>query len=137
MSEPVAREQYNAYMKEYMRKRYAERRKAAIEKLGGKCVICGSIDDLEFDHIDPDTKTFTIAHRPSKNEKHFWEEIEKCQLLCKTCHIEKSIKDNGKQKAKGTHGTLSSYRYCRCSICKKAKAEHHKQYMAKRKNQEK
>jgi 5-methylcytosine-specific restriction endonuclease McrA len=52
------KEEYNEYYRRYMLNRYYERRAAAIEKLGGKCSYCGSIEGLEFDHIDPDDKLF-------------------------------------------------------------------------------
>jgi hypothetical protein len=39
----------------------AARRKRLIEMLGGKCARCGSAESLEFDHIDPSTKKFTIS----------------------------------------------------------------------------
>jgi len=34
--------------------------------LGGRCVRCGATEDLEFDHIDPSTKRFTISGGLSK-----------------------------------------------------------------------
>jgi 5-methylcytosine-specific restriction endonuclease McrA len=125
------KEQYRAYMKEYMLKRYNERREKAIEKLGGKCVKCGSTQHLQFDHINPEDKSFTIAVRSSINEKDFWKEIDKCQLLCLECHQQKTITDMGMKPAKGFHGTLSSYRYCRCNLCKKAKSDYMKTYVRK------
>ena len=57
--------QYNEYMRVYMKRMWDDRRKAAIDHLGGKCVHCGTSHGLEFDHIDPLTKSFTIASRPS------------------------------------------------------------------------
>jgi hypothetical protein len=32
-----------------------------IEELGGECVVCGTKEELEFDHVDPATKLFTIG----------------------------------------------------------------------------
>jgi 5-methylcytosine-specific restriction endonuclease McrA len=125
------REIYKAYMKEYMRSRYNERREKAICKLGGKCVKCGSTTNLQFDHINPEEKSFTIAKKSSINEQDFWKEVEKCQLLCESCHNLKTIEDMGMKPAKGFHGTLSSYRYCRCDLCKKAKADYMKTYLRK------
>lgn len=115
---------YNAYMREYMLRRYHQRRAAAIEKLGGRCVHCGKTEDLEIDHIDPKTKELEVGKLWSVSAVRFWAEIEKCQLLCRTAHADKSITDNGKKSAKDTHGTLSSYRYCKCVLCKQAKREH-------------
>lgn len=68
-----------------------EIKKRAIVYLGGKCVDCGykkCITALEFHHIDPTTKKFTIA------ASYFtWDimqkELDKCKLLCANCHREK------------------------------------------------
>jgi hypothetical protein len=122
---------YNEYMREYMLERYRARREEAIEKLGGKC-SCGETQNLQFDHIDPATKNFTIAKLPSVNEKDFWAEIDKCQLLCAPCHEHKSLVESGLQSAKDKHGTLSSFRYCKCAECKEAKAEYMREYRRKK-----
>ena len=119
-------------MKEYMLTRYRERRNKAIEKLGGRCK-CGVTDGLQFDHIDPATKHFTIAKLSSVNEDDFWKEIDKCQLLCDSCHQEKTLAESGKTSAKFVHGTLSSFRYCKCEDCKSAKAEYMREYKRKKK----
>lgn len=60
--------------------------------LGGVCVVCGTTERLEFDHIDPSTKLFDIAKGWARAEKIVLEELEKCQLLCKQHHDEKSYK---------------------------------------------
>jgi len=54
-------------------------------------------------------------------------------LLCKKCHEEKTLLDMGRVSAKITHGTVSSYRYCKCELCKKAKSEYMKVFREKRK----
>ena len=104
----------NEYMNNYMQIRWQQRRQQAVEKLGGACVKCGCIDKLEFDHVDLKTKSFTIASGSSFSDKRFWLEIGKCQLLCYDCH-------KLKHSVKGSHGTLSSYRYCKCDLCREAK----------------
>lgn len=114
------------YMRQYMAKRYKRRKAAAIEQLGGKCVKCSSTEELHFDHIDPETKLFTIAKElDSVSEKRLQEELAKCQLLCPPCHEEKTLQDLGQQSAKKTHGTLSSLRYCKCILCKKSQSRLH------------
>lgn len=120
----VPAKNYNEYMRNYMLRRYHERRNKAIEFLGGKCIHCGKTEDLELDHIDPKTKSFEIGKLWSVAEVGFWAEVKKCQLLCKAAHADKSIIDSGKKSAKETHGTLSSYRYCKCTECKEAKSKH-------------
>ena len=68
-------------------------REILIEKLGGKCIECGNTEALEFDHIDPSTKSFNISAGYHKPKEVLEEELSKCQLLCNKCHIEKSKKD--------------------------------------------
>lgn len=128
------KKQYNAYMKKYMLERYNTRRNLAIQKLGGKCVRCCSTKELQFDHINPEDKLFTIAKLSSINERQYWEEVDKCQLLCIECHKAKTISDMGMKQAKGNHGTISSYRYCKCSLCKKAKSDYTREYKRKKKS---
>ena len=121
----MEREQYNKYLNEYMKEKYKENVSKYKELLGGKCVRCGSTEHLEFDHIEPDLKSFTITSRiHTAPEEVILEELKKCQLLCSQCHDEKTLEDLGQVSAIGTHGTLSSYRYCKCDLCKKAKNDY-------------
>ena len=74
---------------EYQREWYAARREKGIKSLGGRCVQCGATDELEFDHIDPATKS---NHRIwSWSWARINEELEKCQLLCVPCHFQKTL----------------------------------------------
>jgi hypothetical protein len=120
-------------MKDYMLARYYKRMSEAKTKLGGKCFKCRSTDNLQLDHIDPKTKNFTVAKLWNSKKEVFDSEINKCQLLCQKCHEEKTLLDMGKASAKITHGTISSYRYCKCDKCKKAKSEYMKVFRKKRK----
>lgn len=82
---------YNPKMNEYMKARYARRRADAVELLGGECASCGSIDNLEFDHIDPEQKSFPIGKAFSGWKwSRIVAELDKCQLLCHDCHQVKS-----------------------------------------------
>ena len=119
-------------MRVYMAERYRQRRKEALLHLGGKCVKCESTEDLQFDHIDRKTKKFTIAHIWLHSKEKFWKEIEKCQLLCFSCHSKKTILESGKKIARGNHGTVSTVRYCKCELCKKAKREYMREYRRER-----
>lgn len=64
------------------------------ESRGGKCIRCGydrCIKALEFHHIDPSKKDFTI----SNDHFHLLEAVEeskKCILICSNCH--KELHDN-------------------------------------------
>lgn len=115
-------------MKKYMLNRYHKRRLEAVIFLGGKCFNCGSIENLELDHKESKKKSLSIGRSWNVNYVKFWLEIKKCQLLCKNCHIIKTRTDQGQLNAKETHGTLSSYRYCKCALCKKANSEYNKEY---------
>jgi len=119
-------------MREYHLKQYYKIKEEIINLLGGKCVKCGSIIDLQFDHIDKSKKILNITRHLLRSLKESKEEIKKCQLLCKKCHQIKSILEAGKKIAKGTHGTLSSYRYCKCDLCKKAMSDWNKNYKEKK-----
>lgn len=74
----------------YQRKWYAERR-ANWLLLNGPCVVCFSWDGLEIDHIDPSSK---VSHKVfSWAEARRNEELAKCQILCRGCHLEKTYRD--------------------------------------------
>lgn len=109
-----------------MLRRYNERMLEARTLLGGKCIKCGEANDLELDHINPKTKSFTIGQMWNVRKELFDIEVNKCQLLCKRCHEEKTLLDKGQKSGKNTHGTLTSYRYCKCDICRKAKSDYSK-----------
>ena len=75
------------YNKTYQSNRYEAAKMEYIKYLGGKCVKCGSESNLEFDHIDPSTKDFSIMRL--WHCKNVYAELDKCQLLCNKCHKEK------------------------------------------------
>lgn len=109
--------------------RYHEARDALVLQLGGKCVECGSIDNLEFDHVDPKTKKYTITDTICLySKRRLIEEIKKCQLLCHDCHKKKSDADQTTRQ----HGDHAMYRRggCRCELCVEGNREYHRQYRA-------
>ena len=64
-----------------------------VEYKGGKCERCGynkCIGALEFHHLNPDEKDFTISssHLGVKPIETFYKEVDKCILLCANCHAE-------------------------------------------------
>lgn len=126
------RERYNAYQREYQKQRYHRRKQEWLQRLGGKCVKCGSEQDLEIDHIDPATKSFNLTASGTHSEVKITAELAKCQALCKPCHTEKSVLESGKTLARGTHGTLSAYRYCKCAECREAWNKHNREYKRKK-----
>lgn len=120
------------YMAAYMKKRFHKARKRGLEMLGNRCRICGHGGKLEFDHIDPKSKTHPSGRTFYLGEKRFIAEMKKCQLLCRKCHGLKTLKDIGQKPARGTHGTLSAYRYCKCRICTTAHSRYSKEWAMKR-----
>lgn len=114
--------------------RYHNRRKFMFEYLGNKCAICGSTENLEIDHTDnlpdkiPLSKLWGISYDRLINE------LQKCQVLCKSCHTEKSISERGHNPG-GKHGTPYYYkRYkCRCDLCVEANRKYAREYKRKRK----
>lgn len=125
----------NEYMRIYMADRRAKRRTILRERLGGKCVRCGAVDDLQFDHVIPATKAFQISDRQLDGP---WErllaEVDKCQLLCGPCHIQKTAED----RSECPHGAWRHRRYgCRCVICEEARKAEREQWNEKRRQQRK
>lgn len=107
-------------MKAYMKNRYRQKMDEFINLKGGKCVECGSINRLNFHHVDQSNKKFVISKKWSA--KDILDELDKCVLLCEKCHKRKHF------NAKGKHGTLSSYRYCKCNLCRAAVNKYNKEY---------
>ena len=67
-------------------------KKQMIEYKGGKCERCGYdkyYGALEFHHIDPSKKDFSLSHlkRYTFNQIVI-DELDKCMLLCSNCHRE-------------------------------------------------
>ena len=81
--------------KEKTVRRNRERRRVISAKLkeqyGGHCAACGYDKcpaALEFDHLDPSKKEYTISSRRNDMPSAI-KEAEKCILLCCRCHRER------------------------------------------------
>ena len=83
------REYTNKCKREYRDKRRAHCR----EYLGGKCVKCGTTHNLQFDHIKREGKKYEITRRLTYKFDTLKEELDKCQLLCAPCHLDKTTKE--------------------------------------------
>ena len=59
-------------------------------KLAAGCADCGynrHAVALDFDHIDPSTKRFNVAHASlSHSQEVIWVEVSKCEVRCSNCH---------------------------------------------------
>lgn len=90
-----------AYMHAYNKRRREEHLRRAFEMIGEKkCAHCGATDNLEFDHIDPATKSFAIGNQVGRSWKQVEAEVRKCQLLCYACHKLKSARECAEWVAK-------------------------------------
>lgn len=104
------------YQLEWIRKR----RDAWIKSQGGKCVKCGSTEELHVDHIDPATKKYNPAGIWSRTAAVREAELAKCQVLCRTCHEAKTAYEF---TLDSPHGTTTRYdKGCRCQDCRDSKA---------------
>lgn len=62
----------------------------AVEYKGGKCQDCGykkSYNSLDFHHIDPSQKDFSIS-QVNRSWEITKKELDKCILVCSNCHGE-------------------------------------------------
>ena len=80
------------------KRHYIKRRSKVLEMLGGQCVNCQSKDQLEIDHVDPETKSFSIGEVITHSWQKIEPELKKCQLLCRSCHQIKSETDGSLNK---------------------------------------
>lgn len=86
----------STYCKECVNKQALERQRKlkqdAIDYKGGGCQVCGYDKyngALEFHHLDPNEKDFSIGElkKTNINEK-IKKELDKCILVCANCHRE-------------------------------------------------
>lgn len=52
------------------------------------CIVCGESEPccIDFHHLNPSEKEFTIGQHRSKSKENLLEEISKCVCLCSNCH---------------------------------------------------
>lgn len=67
-------------------------KRVLVAEAGGKCVVCGysrCIAALEFHHLVPSEKRFSLSHRGvARSLEKARAEAGKCVLLCANCHAE-------------------------------------------------
>jgi hypothetical protein len=92
-------EKHQEKLVEEQKKIRDDRRTILRNRLGGKCVRCESTENLEFDHIIKETKSFTIGSSLTCfSIEELILEVDKCQLLCRPCHIDKSHEEGDWRK---------------------------------------
>lgn len=77
----------------YLKERGLQRKISFIQKLGGKCSICGynkNLSALVFHHLNPDEKRLNLDMRTFSGNRYelIEKEVDKCILLCSNCHME-------------------------------------------------
>jgi hypothetical protein len=113
-------------MAAYMRQRREGRRARLREMLGDACVQCGATEALDFDHIERSTKSFEISGRALDGPwARLLDEVAKCQLLCRPCHILKTSEEAAALPRVDYHGTEYGYvdHKCRCDLCYEARRQ--------------
>jgi predicted HNH restriction endonuclease len=85
---------------EYNKQRREVRLTKAFELRGCKCEVCGITDKprqfYDWHHKDPSlstSKTGQLSALASGREVKFWEEVDRCMLLCPNCHREEHLKE--------------------------------------------
>lgn len=113
--------------KEYMQEYRSKRKALALNLLGDKCAVCGTKEQLQFDHKDPHDKVNEIASMLTSRMEDFLIEVGKCQLLCYACHLKKTLKngDGTRNRASWKHGVSGYVNHkCRCEVCKSAQKKY-------------
>lgn len=109
-------EKKRAYQREYKRRWYQENKSKHISYVRNRemgmdawfrkyketlsCEVCGENHPacLEFHHIDPSQKKFSVsARRDRPSLKQLQEEIAKCRVLCANCHRKEHYKQKEKE----------------------------------------
>ena len=80
-------------------------KKEAVKRMGGKCERCGYDKCpavLQFHHKDPNQKEFGLAQKGITHSwTEYWEEAQKCSLLCANCHAEEHFLEEMGEQPRG------------------------------------
>ena len=83
----IKRRDYNAQEQKYKMEKYYEHKEFCYS-LKEPCIICGESEKacIDFHHVDPSTKSFSISGNGYVAKQAVLEELKKCVCLCANCH---------------------------------------------------
>ena len=72
----------------YDQRDHRQKKKAFLYSLKKPCAICGEPDPvvIDFHHLDPATKSFTLGQTNNYSDEKILAEVDKCVCLCANCH---------------------------------------------------
>ena len=103
------KECHKDYYRDRNRIAMAENRAHYVDLMGGKCVKCGTTENLEVDHINAEDKTLRISSMWLMKQDRIMEELDKCQLLCHDCHKQKTREEKDRIKGLQRNKTVTPY----------------------------
>lgn len=65
---------------------------AFVDKFHTACQDCGTVEDLCFHHVDPNTKLYSVSQMYRKSHALVKQEIAKCISMCRSCHSKLHLK---------------------------------------------
>lgn len=116
--------------REYAREWMRARRSYLIRIAGGRCVDCGTDQDLDFDHRIRHPGNVKISSLTSRTWNRLREELNKCELRCKQCHRSKHVRLG--EAFAIVHGANRYSLGCRCDTCRQGKSARMRDYRARR-----
>ena len=98
-----------------------ELKRRMVEYKGGGCCLCGydrCLQALDFHHLDPRTKKFSIAGSHTRSWESLRQELDKCMLVCSNCHFEiERTAIRTQRTAPRSNVTAEAELMCVCRTC--------------------
>lgn len=85
-------------------KNIRKKKERAVAYKGGRCERCGydkCIAAMDFHHINPEEKLYTVKDLMARRWDLIKSEIDKCVLLCSNCHREEHWNERNKEQVLG------------------------------------
>jgi hypothetical protein len=119
---PEKIKQLNSKNREMHRNNFIDIINPIIKKKGGACKDCANSDMrvLEFDHLDPEDKSFNVSFRHNRNASDIEKEAEKTELVCVNCHRLRTSKQytRNSNNAKKKFRDQAKLERASCESCK-------------------